>query len=154
MNATSICTVAFFLVLPSGSLPLRISTMFIHKKQTSSANGISHHIWVNYTKKNLPNIQNTCKLHILLMEEIVHQSIWQIFHSLQGFLHVGWLARFLNHQQYHQIHLFHIFPPGILGEKMSPRHLEDIRLLLGLSCLRIPGLDRTESRSITPNRKV
>ena len=40
---------------------------------------------MNYTTKNLPKIQNTCKLHILLMEEIVNQSIWQIFHALQIF---------------------------------------------------------------------
>ena len=27
----------------------------------------------------------------LLMEEILHQLIWQIFHYLQGCTHVGWL---------------------------------------------------------------
>ena len=32
--------------------------------------------------------------------EILHQLIWRIYHYLQGFIYLRWLAGFLNHQQY------------------------------------------------------
>ena len=36
---------------------------------------------------------------ILLMEEMLHQLIWRIYHYLQGFMYTGFL------QQYHSIYL-------------------------------------------------
>ena len=35
------------------------------------------------------------------MDKILHQLIGSLSHYLQGFIHTRWLARFLNHQQYH-----------------------------------------------------
>ena len=35
----------------------------------------------------------------MVQKSVDHQLIWSMFHYLQAFIHVMWLAGFLNHQQ-------------------------------------------------------
>ena len=95
------------------------------RKQVPILEASKHHNLSNETTKILV-IDST----LLLMEEILHQLKWRIYHYLQGFVHVKWLfgisepstvsQPFRTHEKNMEFSLFPTTPQSVSGWWFQP----------------------------------